>query len=413
MTSTTQKLSKTIDVAIPVFILLQTATVSISIAVSSIMFVTWMTLWIVQMMFDRQKALSVFSLPDLRLINIFVLLYFIAEAVSRLFAVYPDGAFDNIKRLLLFSVFYGSVAKITGTVMISRMLTALVSIIAVISSIELITYAVKFGEMISKIPFAEIRIDYFNYPLTIAEIKMMVLLSVIPLLLTADGFPVRRSYMILMIIPITISMLLTQSRNVYLAFFICLALYGIILNRKFLLILIAVLVSGFLLLPSGMSGRLKSIFDVEHPSNKSRIAMWETGWKIFLDHPLTGVADNKILEIYSQYKTPEYHSEGVHLHSNFIMILATTGILGFITFIGFFFALIAGQLKLMRQFNALNKKLLTFGSLLVVISFLIAGIFEWSFGDHEVMTVFFFLISVPFIMAKEVEADKSNELLER
>jgi len=377
------------------------------------MFVTWMVLWLVQVAFDRPKALSVFSLSDLRFINIFVVFYFTAEIASRFFAVYPDGAFDNIKRLLLFSVFYGSVAKITGTVMISRMLTALVSIIAVISSIELITYAINFGEMISRIPFAEIRIDYFNYPLTIAEIKMMVLLSVIPLLLSTDGFPVRRSYMILMIIPITVSMLLTQSRNVYLAFFICLLLYGIILNRKFLLVLITVLVAGILLLPSGMSERLKSIFDAEHPSNKSRIVMWETGWKMFLDHPVTGVADNKILEIYSQYKTPEYHSEGVHLHNNFIMILATTGIIGFLAFTGLFFVLIARQLRLLKQFKAGNKKLLTFGSLLVVVSFLTAGIFEWSFGDHEVMTVFFFLVSVPFILAKEEKSDKSNELLER
>ena len=125
------------------------------------------------------------------------------------------------------------------------------------------------------------------------------------------------------------------------------------------------------------------------------------------------MADNKILEIYSQYKTPEYHSEGVHLHNNFIMILATTGIIGFLAFTGFFFVLIARQLRLLKQFKAGNKKLLTFGSLLVVVSFLTAGIFEWSFGDHEVMTVFFFLVSVPFILAKEEKSDKSNELLER
>ena len=413
MTSTTQKLSKTIDVAIPVFILLQTATVSISIAISSIMFTTWLILWLIQVLFDRHRALSVFTLSELRFINIFVILYFIAEVVSRVFAVYPEGAFDNLKRLLLFSVFYGSVAKITGYVMITRMLAALVSIIAVISSIELITYIIKFGEMISRMPFAEIRIDYFNYPLTIAEIKMMVLLSVIPLLLASGGFPVKKSYMIMMIIPIIVSMLLTQSRNVYLAFFICLILYGIFVNRKFLLTLIAVSILGLLLLPSSMSERMKSILDTEHPSNKSRIVMWQTGWKMFLDHPVTGVADNKILEIYSQYKTPEYHSEGVHLHNNFMMILATTGVIGFIAFSGLFIALISGLIRLMKIFDDQNKKLLTQGSLLVVVSFLIAGVFEWSFGDHEVMTVFFFLLSVPFILAKEEKTDKANELLDR
>lgn len=411
MTATTQKLSKTIDIAIPVFILIQTAAVGISIAISSIMFVTWMILWLVQFIIDRQQAISVFTLPDLKWINIFVLLYFLAEVISRIFAVYPEGAFDNIKRLLLFAIFYASVGKITGTLLMSKMLIALISLSSVISAIELTTYAVSFGEMIAKMQFSEIRIDYFNYPLTIAEIKMMTLLSVFPLLFQSTDFPLSRKYMILLCLPVIVSMLLTQSRNVYLAFFICMVLYGIVMNRRFLVVLLVAVPVGYLMLPAGVTQRLTSIFDASHPSNKSRIAMWETGIKMFADHPITGVADNKILEIYSEYKTPEYHSEGVHLHSNFIMILATTGLLGFTAFIGLFAALILKQFKLMRQFGEGSKKLLAFGSILVVISFLISGIFEWSFGDHEVMTAFFFLVSVPFITAKEEFIAKSNELL--
>lgn len=411
MTATTQKLSKTIDLAIPVFILLQTAMVSISIAVSSIMFAVWMILWLMQLMIDRPNATSVFSLPDLRLINIFILIYFLAEIVSRIFAVYPDGAFDNIKRLLLFGIFYGSVAKIKGTEMISKMLIALVILISIISSIELITYALKFGEMITKMPFSEIRIDYFNYPLTVAEIKMMILLSVFPILILSSDFPLKKNYMVIICLPVLASMLLTQSRNVYLAFLICLVFYGIIMNRRFLLAIFVILLAAYVVLPAGLTERTKSIFDLSHPSNRARIVMWETGLKMFADHPLTGVADNKILEIYSQYKIPEFHSEGVHLHSNMIMILATTGIFGFIAFAGFFITLMVKQVQLMKKFKPGTNKLLALGSILVVISFLISGIFEWSFGDHEVMTVFFFLVSVPFIISKEDQAAKSNELL--
>ena len=123
---------------------------------------------------------------------------------------------------------------------------------------------------------------------------------------------------------------------------------------------------------------------------------------MFTDHPFTGIADSHIKEIYETYKKPESEAEGVHLHNNFIMILATTGIFGFLSFLGMFIAIFLKQIKYYRREMSLDKKMLILGSILVMISFQISGIFEWSFGDHEVMTVFFFLIAIPFVIRKFV-----------
>jgi O-antigen ligase len=123
---------------------------------------------------------------------------------------------------------------------------------------------------------------------------------------------------------------------------------------------------------------------------------------MFKDHPLTGVADSHIKEIYETYKKAEQYGEGVHLHNNFIMILATTGIFGFLSFLGIFVLIFVKQIRYYRESKSEINKLLIFGSILVMISFQISGIFEWSFGDHEVMTVFFFLISVPFVLEKQL-----------
>ncbi|MBX7043160.1 MAG: O-antigen ligase family protein [Ignavibacteria bacterium] len=410
MTAAKEKLSRAIDIAIPILILLQVSTVSISIAVSSIMFTVWMSLWLLQMVIDSRNALSVFRSADLKAINIFVVLYFTAEVVSRVFAVIPDHAFDNIKRLLLFGIFYASVAKITGTLMLSRMLVFVLSLLSAISAIELITYAVKFGEMIQTTPFSEIRIDYFNYPLTSAEIKLMVLMAFMPVVLGKADFIIRRPLLILLSVPVVASMLLTQSRNVYLALFICLIVYGIFESRKVLAFTAALTVISFLVLPASVTQRVSSIFDTEHPSNRSRILMWQTGWKMFLDHPITGIADSDFLGVYKTYKTPEYHGEGVHMHNNFMMILATTGIAGMLAFLGLFAAIISGQWRMFRRSRDALSRALIAGSLYVMLSFLITGMFEWNFGDHEVMTVFFFLISVPFVVSKTTDKDDTIEL---
>ena len=127
--------------------------------------------------------------------------------------------------------------------------------------------------------------------------------------------------------------------------------------------------------------------------------MWDVGLNMFYDHPFTGVGDSHVSDVYKLYKEPEFHGEGSHLHSNFLMILATTGIFGFICYIGMIISIFLKQLKLYSKEKepGIDRALL-FGSVLVMISFNIAGVFEWSFGDHEVMTVFFFLISIPFII---------------
>lgn len=390
-----------IDKAIVVLLTIQIAVVSISIAISSIAFGLWVGLWLIQTIVNGKPEYSKKLFSEIKLVNFFVLAYCFFEILSRFFAVYPEGAFANIKKLLLFLVFYVSVIKLTGFETISKMFLVNLIAVSLISVYELVLYGIKFNELIRQMNFTEIRIDYFVYPLTAGEIKMMVLLSILPMLFIKKQFMIGKKYLVLFIVPIFISMILTQSRNVFLSMFICFLIYGIFVNKKFLISFLGILLLMWILLPSKFTERFRSIVDLKHPSNESRINMWDTGLKIFYDHPFTGVADSHILEIYETYRKPLIKGEGVHLHNNFIMILATTGIFGFIAFIGIFISIFFKQIKFYRLENNLSRKMLMFGSILVMISFHISGIFEWTFGDHEVVTVFFFLISVPFVLFKE------------
>lgn len=393
-------ISTRLDKFIILLLTIQVSFVSLSIAVSSIAFGIWLGLWLIKIIFSGKFSTDWNLFAEIKAINIFILLYIFFEIFSRFFAVYPEGAFANLKRLLLFLIFFVSIIEITDKNTLYRILFFNVCIISAISLFELGNYIFKFSELITRMSFSEIRIDYFNYPLTTAEIKMMSLLSVFPLLFIKEKFITDKKYLILILIPVFISMILTQSRNVLLATFICFVIFGIIVSRKFLLTMIVVIVISYIILPTSYIERVKSIADVNHPSNASRLNMWSVGIKMFADHPFTGIADSHILEIYETYKKPEFQSEGVHLHNNFIMILATTGIFGFLSFVLMFILIFFKQIKFYLQEKNNSDRMLILGSILVMISFQISGIFEWSFGDHEVMTVFFFLISVPFVIFK-------------
>lgn len=403
------KFSRNLDKIILIFLTIQISSAGISIAVSSISFGIWLGLWLMQIILRGKISEDNITLPELKQINIFVILYILFEILSRFFAIYPEGAFINLKRLLLFLIFYVSVIKIREKNILMRMLMTVVCTVSVISVYEIIKYAVLYKEMISGKPFSEIRIDYFNYPITGAEIKMMIMVSVFPLIFIKENFLISKKYLIGLLAPVFISMLLTQSRNVFLATAVCLSVYGIFVNRKFLIVFLIITILGWLLLPAEFTDRFRSIIDMNHLSNKSRISMWKVGWQMFLDHPLTGVADSHIKEIYQTYKIPEEASEGVHLHNNLLMILATTGIFGFISFVGIFISILISQIKYYIKEKNVKIRMLLFGSILVFLSFQISGIFDWSFGDHEVMTVFFFLISVPFVINKLNQINNSDE----
>jgi O-antigen ligase len=175
---------------------------------------------------------------------------------------------------------------------------------------------------------------------------------------------------------------------------------GIIMNKKFLLTFLAIVILGGIFLPSKYTDRMKSIVDVNHPSNASRFAMWDTGLKMFIDNPVLGVGDNKVMEVYEHYRPQKGETEHSHLHSNIFMILATNGILGFICWVGFFLMIFLKYLKYYKMNLPDEYKLIVFGCILVLISFHVSGVFEWSYGDAEVFSVLFFILSIPFNIYK-------------
>lgn len=395
------QISSKLDIVILSLIVLQVISVSISIALSSIAFGAWIILWGFQAVVYRREAFKGSIWREIKPVALFMALYTVFEILSRVFAVYPDGAMIGVKRVLLFLIFFAVIYKVPDKKTLHFIIFVLVCVTSFISIYELIKFAILAPEAIpERGGFSETRIDYLLYPLSGAEIKVMVLMSILPLFFIKERFFVELKYLILLSIPIVVSMYLTQSRNVFLAFVICLIIFGIMKSPKLLLAGAAAAVLIYLVVPSEYTDRYTSIFSLSHMSNSTRLVMWETGWRIFLDHPLTGIGDNNIMDYYATYRDNLSDWEHSHLHSNIFMVLVTTGIFGFLSFIGLFLTIFIKQIKYYKQVTNETDRALILGSILMFIAFNISGIFEWSFGDHEVITVFFFLVSVPFVIFK-------------
>jgi O-antigen ligase len=145
------------------------------------------------------------------------------------------------------------------------------------------------------------------------------------------------------------------------------------------------------------SNRLTSIFDPYLTSNTTRLALWSAGWKIFKDYPLFGVGDIDLAFLYREYKNKYDKEIQGHMHNNYIHILVTLGAFGFLVVM---FLLLKILLVNFRIYNSLKAvpfaSSFSLGVIGSFISFLIAGLTEYNFGDHEIITVVWFTLGMNY-----------------
>jgi O-antigen ligase len=251
------------------------------------------------------------------------------------------------------------------------------------------------------VPLSEYRLNFFGYPVTNGQIKMMILLVIIPFLLVKKNYLMGKAYLLLLSLPVLLTFYLTNARNALLGLFAGLVILGVLKNRIFLAALFVVTGSFILFAPLSVKERMLSIADLDHPSNSSRIIMWETGVKMIKDAPLFGYGDVDIKNIYSRYRYPELHGEGSHMHNNVIQILVNFGALGFLTWLALMLYIFFRQIAAFRK-----TKDDEFLNLLAVISITsmaalqVCGLTEWNFGDAEFAAVFWFNLALAFTALK-------------
>ena len=140
----------------------------------------------------------------------------------------------------------------------------------------------------------------------------------------------------------------------------------------------------------------------------SRINLWQFGWKVFKDYPLTGCGFKCVDLIHNQYidPFPQYSGSVRHLrgmHNNFIQITVDTGILGLSTWLGIwacFFWLLCRKATNLKPDTP--ERWIVFGSAATVLAFHTGGIFETNFYDSEVAMLLYFIMALPFTGSQNI-----------
>jgi len=375
------------DLLIYIFLVLQVVSVFFSIAGSSISFAIAGLFFILKIASNPRELKSLKTTLD-----VFFIAFVLVELLSAVFSDYKTEAFIHARRVLLVAVFYMSLFAFRDVKRVQNTLILLGFISALVSVIEIIVYYLK--------PDV-IWLGVFQISMTSGELKMLTLLLLFPLYLDREISFKNRALVLLLIAPVYLTFLLTFVRSAWFGFLVGLLLIVLLRYRYFLPGWVFLALVFYFYFP--LKYKYAHISEVtKSETTVARYMMWKTGMRMFAQRPLLGYGDIDLYKIYIKFRpNPAPDERHGHLHNNFVMWLVLFGIIGFVVIVGLF-------IKILFDLVILYKKSAHVPFLRDVVlagigsffAFHVSGMFEWSFGDAEVMTLFWFIIGLAYSVNK-------------
>ncbi len=202
---------------------------------------------------------------------------------------------------------------------------------------------------------------------------------------------------------LALAIYLSETRNAMIGTVAGVVVILLLLRRwSAIFLLAALLAAAYLLSPAGIQQRLRSSLDTNDPNTRNRIELFETSLRLIGDNPWFGVGPKNVSIEALRYRGSEDYPDWMyqHMHNNFLQIAAERGIPGLILWLWFVGALGAGGLAALAHAagaaDAGEGRFAGSAAVGSLAALLAAGMFEYNFGDSEVLILFLFIASAPF-----------------
>jgi len=189
------------------------------------------------------------------------------------------------------------------------------------------------------------------------------------------------------------SLVLSRTRNAWLGTLAGLATIAALRAPRALLLLPAGLAALLIVRPPQLIDRLT----LRDASSVDRFYMWQAGIDMVLDKPVFGQGPGMVSALYPRYRWPEAPNPAApHLHDNFIQIAAERGLpcLGF--YLWLLFVLLRDAWRAARDGLSSEARERGVPALAVLLAVIVAGAFEYNFGDSEVLMFTLLVAGLPY-----------------
>ena len=191
------------------------------------------------------------------------------------------------------------------------------------------------------------------------------------------------------------ALVLSLTRNAWLGAATALAVLLAIRNWRLLLVLPVAGLVLVLVAPGVVMTRINSIGDVSDPATRDRVGMLRMGADIVRDHPIVGVGPEMVERVYPQYRYEAYAVNDVnpHLHNVPVQIAAERGLPALAFWLWF---VVVASRDLWRQLRRGEATAVAGAGVAAMVAMLVAGLFEYNFGDSEFLMLFLGMITLPY-----------------
>lgn len=180
----------------------------------------------------------------------------------------------------------------------------------------------------------------------------------------------------------SIALVLTFTRGAWIGWLTGAAAFVVLRRPRWVPIAVPALLLLLIISPLSIFGRFISSFDVSHPSNLDRLRMLEAGVEIIRDQPLAGVGPSQVKENYPLYRAADAPRFKVpHLHNNLVQLWAERGFLAPLAYL----MLVATFIHLCFVARRRGHATYADAGIAVAVGLAVAGLFEFNFGDSEVL----------------------------
>jgi O-antigen ligase len=304
--------------------------------------------------------------------------------VSAAFSANPAASFEDAKQLLLFLVVPATYRLARGER--GRTVTDVVITVGALSAVVgIVQYGILQYDNLGRRPQGTL-----THYMTYSGVLMLVIAAAAARLMHRGE---NRIWTALVMPALLVALALTFTRSAWIGACAALALLAVLRDRRLLALAPLVVALFIALAPAQVTDRLYSIFDLNDPTNRDRVAMMRAGAGMIADHPITGVGPDQVKAVYAQYRDASaVQPLNVHLHNVPLQIAAERG-LPALALWGWFIVMVA--LDSWRSFRRNARTSLAAGALASLAAMLAAGLFEYNFGDSEFLMLFLVLITLP------------------
>jgi O-antigen ligase len=320
-----------------------------------------------------------------------LIVYAALTVVSAALSPQPRISLSDCKQLVLFLIVPMTYRLFTES-RAQKLISVVVSAGAVSAAYGIFQFGILHYDTLGRRPHGTL-----GHYMTYSGLLMLVIGVALARLLFGRR---ERTWAALVMPALLVAVALTSSRNAWVG--ACAAAAVLFLLKDFRLLAVLPVVAAIFFGVAGpaLTARFVSIFDLNDPTSRDRLAMMREGREMIRDHPLVGVGPNMVEPLYPQYREAGAVEKVVqHLHNVPVQSAAERGLPALAAWLSFVVILL---IDLSRLFRTGAHRFLAAAALAAVVSMLTAGMFEYNFGDSEFLMLFLILVTLPFAAASDM-----------